>query len=251
MGRTHALSGFAAVLAAASLTGRSDLTVIGVCGVWGAGAALMPDWDHPEATVARTWGPLTWWLCELVEFVSLGHRKLTHSLLGVATFTAAAWAVQALASTAHPGLLPAARELPLLALLALLIGSGLRALRVADFEQESFLGLANLISSLGVGWAMMRLVPEAVELLPAVVAIGVLMHLALDMCTEGGCPVLAPLTWRDMWLVPKALRWQTADRERFIPEKHLVTPLLWVAVGWYGWRLAQAANLLHPIPSTQ
>ena len=46
-----------------------------------AGAAMLPDLDHPSATIAQTFGPLTWGLSKAVNWLAGGHRAATHSLL--------------------------------------------------------------------------------------------------------------------------------------------------------------------------
>jgi membrane-bound metal-dependent hydrolase YbcI (DUF457 family) len=247
MGRTHALSGFAAVLIAAATeggTGAAHLAGVGIAGVFGMGSALLPDWDHPEGTAAQTFGPVSKRACELIETISLGHRHLTHCLLGVAAFTVPAWfAVKATDLTPAGSWLHRAAVLVVLLMVAALIGTGLRALRVADFERKTFLGWANIAASTLLASIVYLVATPVVELMPWIVALGCLVHIAGDMCTESGCPVLAPFTWRRFWLLPKWLRWSTTDRERFIPEKHLVTPILWLAVGWYGWQVLSASGL--------
>ena len=45
-----------------------------------AGAAMLPDLDHPSATIAQTFGPVTWGLSKAVAWLSGGHRDATHSL---------------------------------------------------------------------------------------------------------------------------------------------------------------------------
>ena len=48
-----------------------------------AGAALLPDMDHPGGTVARSLPPLSTWLARGVSRVCGGHRHGTHSLVGL------------------------------------------------------------------------------------------------------------------------------------------------------------------------
>jgi membrane-bound metal-dependent hydrolase YbcI (DUF457 family) len=92
LGRTHALSG-AVVGAAVGLT-ATHLTpgplAVGV--VLTAGAAVLPDIDHPDATCARSFGFITQAFAWVIEHVSGGHRHGTHSLVGIAAFSAAAFA---------------------------------------------------------------------------------------------------------------------------------------------------------------
>lgn len=85
MGRTHATSAATVWAATVCLAPAVD-----VHPHWGAisagllstaGAGLLNDLDHPEATIAWTLGPFTRALAVLVNRVSGGHRHATHSLL--------------------------------------------------------------------------------------------------------------------------------------------------------------------------
>jgi membrane-bound metal-dependent hydrolase YbcI (DUF457 family) len=51
-----------------------------------AGSALLPDSDHPRATIAGTLGPLTKGLTRVIAKISGGHRNATHSLIGAVVF---------------------------------------------------------------------------------------------------------------------------------------------------------------------
>lgn len=109
MGRSHALTGaFTAGLAIAAVGHLAHLTpaetVFGTVAC--AGAAVLPDIDHPDAGVSRTFGPLTRAFAKFVAWVSGGHRNGTHSLLGCAVFTVAAFAATGL-HTGDPGWLVA------------------------------------------------------------------------------------------------------------------------------------------------
>lgn len=101
MGRAHALSGIAFSLApAAAIPAAVGYGVLpsmavflaAVCG----GAAVLPDIDHPDASVSKTFGPATWVLSKVVNGVSGGHRNGTHSALGCALLALAAFGATAL-----------------------------------------------------------------------------------------------------------------------------------------------------------
>jgi membrane-bound metal-dependent hydrolase YbcI (DUF457 family) len=83
MARTHALSGVTVWLAATPLLGLGGREIAAGLVVT-AGAAMLPDLDHPSSSIARSWGPLTRALARLVARLSGGHRQGTHSLLFVA-----------------------------------------------------------------------------------------------------------------------------------------------------------------------
>ena len=87
MGRTHALSGLA-LYAAGSLLFDLPTGSILLGGAVCAGAAVLPDIDHPGSGISRTFGPITRSLAWVVGKVSGGHRNGTHSALGAALLAA-------------------------------------------------------------------------------------------------------------------------------------------------------------------
>jgi membrane-bound metal-dependent hydrolase YbcI (DUF457 family) len=52
---------------------------------------VLPDIDHPDGSVAYSFGYVTKGFAWLIEHVSGGHRHGTHSLAGIAAFTGAAY----------------------------------------------------------------------------------------------------------------------------------------------------------------
>ena len=86
LGFSHATSGalgwFLAAPAVANLIGQ-PLTApeLAVGAVACAGAALIPDLDHPQATIAWTFGPISKAAARLTALLAGGHRQGTHSLL--------------------------------------------------------------------------------------------------------------------------------------------------------------------------
>lgn len=107
MGRTHAASGAAAFLALtpvlswAGVDATTPTITVGM--VAAAGAAMLPDLDHPQATISRALGPITRILSAATEAVSGGHRQATHSVLGVLVFTAFTWVLTLAGRRAGPG----------------------------------------------------------------------------------------------------------------------------------------------------
>src|SRR5699024_6283746 len=112
MGGHHAVSGAAAWLAVTGSAtigdralgaGMLDLTGPEVLAgtVVATGAALLPDIDHPSATIARSAGAISRLASSAISSAA-GHRGATHTLLAVAVFTLAGvmagradWAVHA------------------------------------------------------------------------------------------------------------------------------------------------------------
>jgi membrane-bound metal-dependent hydrolase YbcI (DUF457 family) len=100
LGRDHALSGalaFAALGPSLHVTG-SHLAA-GV--LLTAGAGTLPDIDHPDSTISREFGFLTQAFAWLVDRLSGGHRHGTHSLVGIAVFSAGALAAGSYQLSAH------------------------------------------------------------------------------------------------------------------------------------------------------
>ncbi|MEU8245068.1 metal-dependent hydrolase [Nonomuraea sp. NPDC048916] len=176
-----------------------------------AGAAMLPDLDHPSATIAQTFGPVTWLLSKAVNWLSGGHRGATHSLVfAVATGFGAHW----LAST-----YPLGRDI----MVVLLIGLALRAIGVGIPGNKMGSALVNIgltaglyavFFSQGVGYAWLGLA----------VGIGCLIHVVGDCLTERGCPVLWPLSARFV------LPWKIGIKTGKKFEQKILAPLLSVAI---------------------
>src|SRR6202012_4589929 len=90
LGRDHALSGAVAFAGLAPvLHVRMSYLAAGV--VLTAGAGVLPDIDHPDSTISRSFGFLTERFSWLGNKLAGVHRHGTHSLLGIIAFTAAAY----------------------------------------------------------------------------------------------------------------------------------------------------------------
>src|SRR5690606_19624518 len=120
-----------------------------------AGAAMLPDLDHPSATIAQTFGPVTWLLSKAVSWLSGGHRGATHSLaFAVATGFGAHWLASAY---------PIGRDI----MVVLLIGLSLRAIGIGIPRKKFASAMVNIgmtaglyavFLSLDVGYAWLGLV---------------------------------------------------------------------------------------------
>lgn len=177
LGRTHALSGalsWAAVCTAAPLTGVRPGWPAALLGlVSTAGAALLPDLDHPQATIAHSFGPLSRGLAEVVCKLSGGHRHATHSLAFAAAVPLALW--PAVLAWGVWVALPLLAVLTVFAARALHVNRGLIPVLALTITGAAWFGLGR-----DVGW------------LPLSVASGILAHLAGDCLTAEGCPLLWP-----------------------------------------------------------
>ncbi|MFC6881283.1 MULTISPECIES: metal-dependent hydrolase [Actinomadura] len=210
MGKTHALSGALAWLAAVPVLSRDEWlgdhaihlspAQLAAGAVVCAGAALLPDVDHHNGRIANTFGPITHTFCKWVGKASGGHRQATHSILFA---VAMGWAMDWLATNLVYGWWAA---------LFVIVGFGLRGIGL-DFEgKEPQSALADCAVAGIAVWAMHDLDMTFVGF---AVTLGCLAHVAGDCLTPRGCPVLWPFPWRlDVPVIPrtdgKVERWVVA-----------------------------------------
>lgn len=183
-GRNHALSGLLAWLAIAppvteAMGERLGLPVLAAGALVSAGAAVLPDIDHPGSSASRTFGPASQLTALGVGTLAGGHRQRTHSL----AFVAAIGCASALAGATGPW------------------GAGVTvgvavALVVRLIGPRPWRGvLGPLMVAVAVGWAVATAVPAG-PWLPAAVVLGSLTHLLGDAITPEGVPLLWPLRRR-------------------------------------------------------
>ncbi len=188
MGRTHALSGAAAWLALApALTDAAGLPIGAAELLAGAavaaGAAMLPDLDHPSGGIAGTLGPVTRLLTRAVAAVACGHRQATHSLLFVVLCAAgAAAAVTAGAAAA-------------LVVAGMCVAVGLRALGPDELRDDPILDLELAAAAAGLT-ALAAATVTTWSWLPAAVGLGCVLHLAGDALTPRGVPLWWPMPAR-------------------------------------------------------
>lgn len=185
-----------------------------------AGAAMLPDLDHPSATIAQTFGPVTWGLSKIVAWLSGGHRGMTHSLVfAVAIGFGAHW----LAST-----YPIGRDI----MVVLLIGLALRAIGIGIPGNRLGSAMINVGITAGL-FVVFRSMEVGYAWLGMAVGLGCLIHVVGDCMTERGCPVLWPLAQR--WVLPWKIGIKTGKKF----EQKILAPILSVVIiGLLFWRLA-------------
>jgi membrane-bound metal-dependent hydrolase YbcI (DUF457 family) len=201
MGYGHAVSGAAVWLAACApagpvLTGLwpdgwqtpggQSAVWLGLTTLLGAGAALLPDLDHPKAVMSNAVPVISQVASKAVRTAAGGrHRGAAHCLIAAGLFAAGAWlaplwAWRVAGRTTRPGTA---------LLVALILGSAVAALRLKRSAALSVIVLAAAAGAFAGAWF-----PVTRAQLAAIVAAGTVTHLAGDCLTVEGVPLLWP--WR-------------------------------------------------------
>lgn len=235
MGAHHAACGAAAWtaitlpaplgLGLATVDHRTALVGLVVC----AGAALLPDADHHSGSIAWSLPPLSRWVTRGVGKAFRGHRNGTHSLLG--TVGAALFALVL-------GLFRF--DLPMVGTVN--VGAAVLALLLAAFATDA-LGIED--NGFQWVWALCFAVaaalwaPDSVHWFAEAVILGYLVHLAGDMLTVGGVPLLWPYRPRP----PRA--WRDSDflSALWRPSGRFALPLLGTTGSVREWLLAVPVTL--------
>jgi membrane-bound metal-dependent hydrolase YbcI (DUF457 family) len=224
LGRSHALSGLVTGAAAGEFALHLQPPGTAALAALCAGFATVPDLDTCHSCAARSLGFMSEAFAWTVAKLSGGHRHGTHSAVGVAVFTALAWAACHYRAEA-------AGRIALGAFLALAIAAGLRALRLGGHGAD----LAAIAAAAGIayyGWAL--------ALIPLACGLGCATHLAGDALTDEGIPLLWPITLKHYRLWPEPLAFSTGTR----PETLIVAPALLLASGWLAWHAVTLTGYL-------
>ncbi len=182
-----------------------------------AGAALLPDADHPKSSIAHVLGPVSYVLCKIIAKLSGGHRKGTHSLLFVAVAFCATWA--GVHWLGRPFALALVFFLLALAVRALHLGPGGDGVRAW--------GTVVVLAVCGT-FVMDHWLADKPSFLPFVVALGALTHILGDCLTDRGCRLFWPLDFR--------VRLPIIDRTGNKIETWVISPLFvlgTLALLWY------------------
>lgn len=242
MARSHALLAAAGWLAlappvAGALGYPLDQGALAAGTVVAAGAALLPDLDHEDATAAGALGPLTRVLARGVGRLAGGHRQATHSLVFGPLMGLAAWLLVAWGG-----------RWATLALAALCASLALQALGVTIGKDGRLEWLQVAAVALALTWLAGRLAPGAWEWLPVGVVAGCWLHTLGDMLTPGGVPLLWPSRQRvTVPLIARTNGWE----EAFILAPALGVALLGLAWARFGSALVAVpwvARMLEALP---
>ena len=243
-GPTHAVMGLAAwggvsLIAVAHGT-PVDLHTWVAGAALTSGAALLPDLDHPPATVSRSLGPITKVLAHGVNGLSVGIYNLIrlerdpHRDGGHRTFTHTA-VFAALAGTVATAIVLLGNPWITAAVFFFLASLGVRGLlHEWDHQADTFVTMA---AALGLTWECWRWLAggaHRAEWFGVAVVAGCLAHCLGDMLTEDGCPLLwpLPLGWR-LWYpigLPSPLAYRTGGKVELI----VIGPLFTLLSVWLG-----------------
>lgn len=238
MGAHHAITGAAAwvaLTASAPLvtTGFYPLSVVGV--VTGAavcaGAALLPDADHPQATIAQSVPGVGSVVTGAIGQMAGGHRKGLHSLLAVLGTLIASVALSFLhVNTAWFGDINLGAGLATMALVAF-AARALKLVRTGSWVFPWMLGAT-------VALVIALFAPSEIEWLPIAVTLGFIVHLLGDALTVGGVPFLWP--WQ-----PKPPRWwrETPILRSLWRNGYFAIPILGKTGSAGEWALASVVTL--------
>lgn len=219
MGHAHAITGAAAWVAVTATglpaTGwwRQAPAAVILGAVVCAGAALLPDADHPDATIAHS-APGMGTVAGTVGKLSGGHRHATHSILAVAAFMLGAWGISHWTATPHGWSHP----VPMGAAVAVLLCAtfAVKVLRLVRSWILAWLVGAALAAAVAL-WA-----PADPTWLVVCVGIGVVVHLLGDFLTVEGVPFLWPLNPRP----PRVLADTPVGRHLWMRNGYFALPLL-------------------------
>lgn len=191
MGGHHAISGAAAWLA---LTGSASIGdhalgagVLVLTGpevlagtVVAAGAALLPDIDHPTANIARSAGAASKTVASAVSSAA-GHRGATHTLLAVVAFTLLGAVATGLDWSWHAPVVGQV-QVGAVIVVTVLCAVAVRAMKLVRG------GLMPWLAGIGCGLLTAVAAPETSTWLPVAIGLGALLHLLGDLATTDGIP---------------------------------------------------------------
>lgn len=150
-----------------------------------AGAALLPDADHPSGTISHVLGPVSHHLCRFISWASGGHRHGTHSLLFVVAAVAATWAGEHYLGRPFT-----------LGLVFFLLALAVRSLHLCPpGKSVRTYGTVIVLATAGT-FAVDHWIVDRPVWLPICVGLGCLAHLLGDCLTDRGCRLLWPFPLR-------------------------------------------------------
>lgn len=178
MGRSHFVSGIVAFEAtAAGMHYSFTQAVVGAVVV--SSAALLPDIDHPQATISKTFGPVSAGVSRGIAALAGGHRKGTHCLAGIL----------ALGGIAHLCVTYRHQMLAMFVLSAILIltlAAGVRIFKIPGWIDD--------LAPIPVVMVVIGFTDLDLSTVPVALMLGCATHVVGDCLTNSGCPIFWPLS---------------------------------------------------------
>lgn len=234
MGTSHAISGAAAWIAVTSspivlpALGFHQVGPVGVItgAIVCAGAALLPDADHHNATIAHSVPVAGKVAARTVGKVSGGHRHATHGLIAIVGIVFLTYWLERFQWT-PTGWWAGGRTLQIGSIIAVTacVTFGSKVLKIAKTWFRAW--VYGVAVGLGVGMFL----PDQLNWLPICIGLGFVIHILGDMLTVEGVPLLYP--WNPK--PPKALAspvWKSNG--------YFSLPVLGSAGSWREWWLVWA-----------
>lgn len=192
-----------------------------------AGAALLPDADHRNATIAHALPPVSNALCAGLGAAMGGHRKGTHSLFGLVAAVVIAGVLGLVTlETARFGTV----YLGAGATTVLLTAFAAKALRFIPDTMRRFPWAAGLAA----GALVALFAPEDPRWFAVAVGLGAAVHVAGDLITTGGVALTWPLRIRR----PRRFGRVPVLRHVWRPNGNLAVPVLGNAGSVREWLLS-------------
>ncbi|QIS20180.1 metal-dependent hydrolase [Nocardia terpenica] len=182
-----------------------------------AGAALLPDADHPNGTISHVLGPISHAACKLISRVSGGHRHATHSFAFVALVAYGTWAGEHWLGRWFT-----------LGLVFFLLALAVRSLNLCPPGEGPRSYFTVMVLAAAGTFAMDQWISDKPSWLPFSVGLGALAHLIGDCLTDRGCRLFWPFQIRT--------RVPIIDRTGNKLETWIISPLFTLgtlAVLWY------------------
>lgn len=178
LGRSHFVSGTLAFMGstyAYRYTGTEMITGLLVVSC----AALLPDIDHSKATISRTYGPVTVAVSNAIATLAGGHRKGTHSLLGIFLLGLLTEAGVQHRHTVWGATLVCVVLIPTMA-------AGVRVFRIPGWIDD--------LAPIPIVVMVVAFSDIDLTAVPPALMLGCLVHVAGDCLTNSGCPIFWPFS---------------------------------------------------------
>ncbi|SIL10818.1 inner membrane protein [Mycobacteroides abscessus subsp. abscessus] len=225
MGYSHSVSAAAAWLALVEtdIIPVQSPQILLVTALTCAGAGMLPDIDHKNGTIAHSIPPVSSIVSAVVSSLSGGHRKGTHSLVGLIFF----WAVAILAERLTYQGIPWA---------SLLITAYMGGLALRTFGAPG-----GWLGAIGLGFLAWH--TDSLAMTPLAIGVGATVHVIGDFLTTRGVNPAWPLTlkaptssmfWKKSGYFALPLLGDAGSKREMVLTSALSLYILWFALALGG-----------------